>query len=96
MFGMFSLIDTILNKNMKDIIEDLPITNELADALIGNNEKYNLALSAVKCIEHGELGELQTLCRALQTSDAELLMNYQASTLSADQFVHAQTESTVK
>ncbi|MFE1243200.1 EAL and HDOD domain-containing protein [Fictibacillus sp. NPDC058756] len=96
MFGMFSLIDTILNKNMKDIIEDLPITNELADALVGNNEKYNLALSAVKCIEHGEWYELQMLCRALQTSDAELLMNYQASSLSADQFVHAQTESTVQ
>jgi c-di-GMP-related signal transduction protein len=96
MFGMFSLIDTILNKNMKDIIEDLPITNELAGALIGNNEKYNLALSAVKCIEHGEWDELQTLCGALQTSDAELLMNYQASTLSADQFVQAHTESTVQ
>jgi c-di-GMP-related signal transduction protein len=96
MFGMFSLIDTILNKNMKDIIEDLPITNELAEALVGNNEKYNLALSAVKCIEQGEWDELQTLCRALQASDAELLMNYQASSLSADQFVQAHTESTVQ
>jgi c-di-GMP-related signal transduction protein len=95
MFGMFSLIDTILNKNIKDIIEDLPITNELAEALKGNNEKYNLALSAVNCIEHGDWDGLQLFCRTLQTSDTELLAHYQASTLSADSFVSAQTERTV-
>jgi c-di-GMP-related signal transduction protein len=95
MFGMFSLIDTILNKNMKDIIEDLPITNELAEALKGNKEKYNLALSVVNYIEHGDWDGLQLLCRTLQTSDTELLAHYQASTLSADSFVSAQTERTV-
>jgi c-di-GMP-related signal transduction protein len=92
MFGMFSLIDIILNKTMKDIVEDLPITNELAEALIGNNEKYNLALSAVRCIERGEWEGLQLLCRTLESSDAEFLAHYQASILSADKFVSAQTE----
>jgi c-di-GMP-related signal transduction protein len=53
MFGMFSLIDTILNKKMKDIIEELPLTNELAHALLGNHEKYNRALATVKSIEQG-------------------------------------------
>lgn len=95
MFGMFSLIDTILNKKMKDIIEDLPITNELAHALLGNNEKYNRALATVKSIEHGDWNGLQTLCSTLQTSDAELYVYYQASAQSAAKFVSAQAESTV-
>jgi c-di-GMP-related signal transduction protein len=78
MFGMFSLIDTILNKKMKDIIEELPLTNELAHALLGNHEKYNRALATVKSIEQGDWDELQTLCSTLQTSDAELYVYYQA------------------
>jgi galactokinase len=54
-----------------------------------------LALSAVNCIEHGDWDGLQLFCRTLQTSDADLLAHYQASTLSADSFVSAQTERTV-
>jgi c-di-GMP-related signal transduction protein len=82
-------------EKMKDIIEDLPLTNELAHALLGNHEKYNRALATVKSIEQGDWDELQTLCSTLQTSDAELYVYYQASTRSADKFVSAQAESTV-
>jgi c-di-GMP-related signal transduction protein len=65
-------------EKMKDIIEDLPLTNELAHALLGNHEKYNRALATVKSIEQGDWDELQTLCSTLQTSDAELYVYYQA------------------
>ncbi|MBY6036817.1 HDOD domain-containing protein [Fictibacillus nanhaiensis] len=95
MFGMFSLIDTILNKNMKDIIDDLPITKELAKALVGKNEKYNRALAIVQSIERGDWDGVQTLCRDFSITDAELILFFQASTLSTDKLVQADQESEV-
>jgi c-di-GMP-related signal transduction protein len=87
MFGMFSLIDTILNKNMKDIIEDLPITSELTSALTGNDVTYNLALTVVQDIESGNWENVAKFCEALPTTDAELFSHFQNSTLATDKFL---------
>jgi EAL and modified HD-GYP domain-containing signal transduction protein len=86
MFGMFSLIDTILNKEMKDIVEDLPITNELSEALLGKNAKYNQALLLVETIEYGRWNETAKLCMELQLPETELFLQFQKSTLSTDNF----------
>jgi EAL and modified HD-GYP domain-containing signal transduction protein len=94
MFGMFSLIDTILNKEMKDIVEDLPITKELSHALLRKNEKYKLALAVVKAIEKGDWHAVDQLCSHLKTTDAELFLHFQNSTLSADKFYSVDETST--
>ena len=95
LFGMFSLIDTLLSKNMKDIIDDLPITNELAEALLGENEHYNLALKLVGSMERGEGHIVRELCGNLNASDDELYLHYQASILSAQQFFQKDQEGNV-
>ncbi|MFG6495584.1 HDOD domain-containing protein [Fictibacillus sp. UD] len=95
MFGMFSFIDTLLSKDMKDIIDDLPITNELAEALIGNNEKYNLALTIVQHMERGAWIEIQSLCRSLKMTEDELLTQYQASIVASNQFLQAEPEKNI-
>ncbi|MDR7073006.1 EAL and HDOD domain-containing protein [Fictibacillus barbaricus] len=86
MFGMFSLIDTILNKDMNDIVEDLPITSELSDALLGKNDKYNQALLLVETIEYGRWNETAKLCTELQLPETELFLQFQKSTLSTDKY----------
>ncbi|GGB45521.1 EAL and HDOD domain-containing protein [Fictibacillus barbaricus] len=95
LFGMFSLMDTLLSKNMKDIIDDLPITNELAEALLGENEKYNLALKLIGYMEKGEGHIVRELCGNLNASDDELYLHYQASILSAQQFFQKDQEGNV-
>lgn len=95
LFGMFSLIDTLLSKNMKVIIDDLPITNELAEALLGENEKYNLALKLIGYMEKGEGHIVRELCGNLNASDDELYLHYQASILSAQQFFQKDQEGNV-
>ncbi|WP_171005619.1 HDOD domain-containing protein [Bacillus sp. E(2018)] len=92
MFGMFSLIDTLLSKNMQDVIADLPITNELAEALLGNKDSYNLALHIVQGLERGSWLEIQSISHTINLTEAELYTHYRASTLSADKFVKADTE----
>ncbi len=93
MFGMFSLIDTLLSKNMKDIIDDLPITNELAEALLGNNDKYNYALTIVQHLERGDWSQIQSLCETLNTTEQELFSQYQACILSSNQFFKTDSET---
>lgn len=95
MFGMFSFIDTLLSKDMKEIIEDLPITNELAEALLGNKDKYNLALTIVQHLERGAWIEIQTLCRTLHVTEDELLTHYQASMVSSNQFLQTDPEKNI-
>lgn len=86
MFGMFSLIDTILNKDMNDIVSDLPITSELSDALLGKDTKYNQALLLVESIEYGRWDETAKLCLQLQLSETEIFFHFQKSTLATDKF----------
>ncbi|MDM5315245.1 HDOD domain-containing protein [Fictibacillus sp. b24] len=95
MFGMFSFIDTLLSKEMKDIIDDLPITNELAEALIGNNDKYNLALTIVQHLERGAWIEIQSLCGTLSMKEDELLTQYQASIVASNQFLQVEPEKNI-
>lgn len=86
MFGMFSLIDTILNKEMKDIVADLPITSELSNALLGKNETYNQAMLLVETIEYGRWNETAKLCMELQLPETDLFLHFQKSTLMTDDF----------
>ncbi|KZE67830.1 hypothetical protein AWM68_18880 [Fictibacillus phosphorivorans] len=95
MFGMFSFIDTLLSKDMKEIIKDLPITNELAEALLGNKDKYNLALTIVQHLERGAWIEIQTLCRTLHVTEDELFTQYQASMVLSNQFLQTDTEKNI-
>ncbi|AZB44239.1 HDOD domain-containing protein [Bacillus sp. FJAT-42376] len=52
--GMFSMIDTLLHREMKDILDDLPLTQPIKDALSGTE---NDLLAVFKWSRKIELGE---------------------------------------
>jgi len=58
MVGMFSSIDILLNREMKTIVEELPFTQEVKDALLGNENPINNALSVIVKHEYAQLNEL--------------------------------------
>jgi EAL and modified HD-GYP domain-containing signal transduction protein len=58
MVGMFSSIDVLLNREMKTIVEELPFTQEVKDALLGNENPINNALNVIVKHEHVQLNEL--------------------------------------
>lgn len=42
--GMFSLIDTLMHKNINDVLKDLPLSDEIQDALLGRKNDLNKVL----------------------------------------------------
>ncbi|MEI5908689.1 HDOD domain-containing protein [Bacillus spongiae] len=54
LLGMFSLMDTVLQTPMKKILEDLPLDEEIKDALNGKDNLLHHILQAVKSCESGE------------------------------------------
>ncbi len=58
MVGMFSSIDILLNREMKTIVEELPFTQEVKDALLGNENPINNALNVIVKHEYAQLNEL--------------------------------------
>jgi len=58
MVGMFSSIDILLNREMKTIVEELPITQEVKDALLGYVNPINDALNVIVKHEYAQLNEL--------------------------------------
>jgi len=49
--GMFSSIDTLLNRNMEDIIDELPLTEDVKEALLKKDNELKKVLDIVLCYE---------------------------------------------
>lgn len=49
--GILSSVDVILKKEMRDILNDLPLTHEIKDALMYRNNELGLLLDFVICFE---------------------------------------------
>lgn len=58
MVGMFSSIDVLLNREMKMIVEELPFTQDVKDALLGNENSIHNALDVIVKHEYAQLNEL--------------------------------------
>jgi c-di-GMP-related signal transduction protein len=58
MVGMFSSIDILLNRDMKSIVEELPFTSDVKDALCGVDNPINIALKAILDHEYNRLNDL--------------------------------------
>jgi c-di-GMP-related signal transduction protein len=52
LLGMFSLMDSLLHHPMEELLEDLPLSNELKDALSGEQNDEYVMLQFLKDIEH--------------------------------------------
>lgn len=51
LIGMFSLIDTLLHRELEDIVKELPLIDEVGQALLGYENDYYKVLGLVKAIE---------------------------------------------
>jgi len=59
MTGMFSSIDVLLNKNMKEIVDSLVLTDDVKDALLGEDNEIKRALDMVINYELLKLDNLE-------------------------------------
>lgn len=47
MTGVFSSMDILLNREMEEIVEELPLTTEVREALLGENNKLREILNRI-------------------------------------------------
>ena len=68
--GMFSSIDVLMNRDMKSIMDDLPLSKEVKGALLGENNDIKRMLNTVISSEKLELTE-----NALSKIDSKLTVD---------------------
>ncbi|MCW8109255.1 HDOD domain-containing protein [Alteromonas ponticola] len=49
--GLFSMLDSLLDQNMEDILKQLPLTDSINDALLGNDKEFRSYLQLVRAFE---------------------------------------------
>ncbi|NTU27215.1 cyclic di-GMP phosphodiesterase [Bacillus tequilensis] len=70
LIGMFSLIDTLLHREIEEIIQELPLKDEVGQALLGHQNDYYQMLELVKLIESNNWGTCTELGRELDKEEA--------------------------
>ncbi|MEC0679846.1 cyclic di-GMP phosphodiesterase [Bacillus inaquosorum] len=70
LIGMFSLIDTLLHREIEDIIQELPLKDEVGQALLGHQNDYYQMLELVKLIESNNWDTCTELGKELDKEEA--------------------------
>ncbi|MED4056660.1 EAL domain-containing protein [Niallia taxi] len=77
--GMFSLMDTILNLDMQDILTQVPLDGAIMDALSGKNNTQRDVLDLVLAVEKADWVLISKGCRKLNIEEKELFKVYAES-----------------
>ena len=77
--GMFSSIDVLLNKNMKEIVDGLVLTDDIKEALLGGDNEIKDALNMVLDYELLKWDELDHSRTALGISQERIMNMYMES-----------------
>jgi EAL and modified HD-GYP domain-containing signal transduction protein len=77
--GMFSSIDVLLNKNMKEIVDGLVLTDDIKEALLGRDNEIKDALNMVLNYELLKWDELDNSKTALGVSQERIMNMYMES-----------------
>lgn len=70
--GLFSLLDALLDQSMPDVLAQLPLIDEVKEALLGNNEEFCAYISVVKAFESAIWLTIIKQSRALGIDQKEL------------------------
>jgi EAL and modified HD-GYP domain-containing signal transduction protein len=72
MVGLFSNLDVLINRSMKDIIIEIPLREEAKDALIGIDNELSQILNLVKAYENLDIEKMEEYSNKLNIDKKEL------------------------
>jgi len=67
--GLFSLLDALLDCSMEEALADLPISQEIKSALLGEQNVLRGALDAIVAYEHGDWDQFKHSASAIQLDE---------------------------
>lgn len=65
LIGILSIIDALLEMPMEKILDELPLSNEIKNTLLGKQTQYGVILNMVKTYERGDFNNLNNLCSTI-------------------------------
>lgn len=72
MMGLFSVIDALIDKTMSDILSDLPISEDVKSALLGQENTLHAVYQLILSYEKGAWEQIGLFVNKLNLSDSEL------------------------
>ena len=76
MAGLFSLIDVILDKDMEELLGQIPISPEIAQALLEKTGPYHALLASVKALESSSWLQFKEYALQLDVDEEMLQAHY--------------------
>lgn len=64
--GLFSLLDALLDKRMENLMEKLPLCDDLKQALCGTNNALRRYLALARSVESGNWARVDSSCNEMQ------------------------------
>ena len=65
LFGMLSLIDVMLGVPLIEVLDELPLSEDLINGYRDETSRFNQYLQLVKALETGDTASLEMICRTL-------------------------------
>ncbi len=94
MLGLFSLLDAMLDTDMKTIVEHLPVEDEVKAALCGQKNRYSQWIDLAKAIESSDWDEVGITAKALNLLPGTVAVSYQHAFTWADSFFVSSGDNT--
>jgi len=66
MMGLFSLLDTLMHRGLDTLMEELPISTKVKDAIVGKKGLYRDVLQLIVSYEEGRWNMVDLYCRKLK------------------------------
>jgi EAL and modified HD-GYP domain-containing signal transduction protein len=96
LLGLLSLLEAMLDMPMREIMEHLPLDDEITRALSGEGGKYSPWLNLVRCFEAGSWEELDEVALMMNLDPVALAGAYYDATIWANSFQRAAGSNTPK
>ena len=90
MTGLISTMKKIVGPSMEDILSELPLKDDIHDALLGKENQLKDVLDLVEAVEQAEWKEMADKCRKLNLHVRELFRIYAESSNWATKMIEAE------
>jgi EAL and modified HD-GYP domain-containing signal transduction protein len=91
LMGLFSFIDTFLNRPMEEILAELPIAADIKDALLGKPNELRQLLNLIIMYEQGNWDAVADITNKLNLESSKILPNYLTAVKWANDYSQVKT-----
>ncbi len=74
--GLLSLVDALLGREMREILDEIPFNQQVKDALLGESNELSVLLEAAQAFAYGDLQKIASISAPFSVSTQTLAQHY--------------------